>query len=217
MSNRMRHIQIPRFYEWEAGRERLGPSFAKAPRQEIVRHQFGENADIIRVIMGVVNNQALQYQTQQFAKDFKGRSTAEQYDLLFELWAFCRENIVYRTDPAGEQNVKHPIVVYEDGHCDCKGMTTLQYHTVRSIGLPCYIEFASYTGGNVGHVYPVAVLDGQPVYLDAVYEEFDQIEPAVYTRQEYPRHYEAQTMAGIHGIGGPYCQRYTCRPNYIAL
>jgi len=53
--------------------------------------------------------------------------------------------------------------------------------------VPCFIRFASYdTSKRIGHVYPVAVVGGVAVPVDAVWNRFDDEESPTYFENHLP-------------------------------
>lgn len=154
------------------------PKKIHAPaRREVTRYSWGDTSDIMRTIMSVVNKDELKDQVCEFAKAFEGRTVEEQYQLLQKLWEFARFEIQYKIDPTGYQYIKHPGRLWADGSGDCKSLSIFIYFVCRCAGVPCFLRFASYDPDKeVRHVYPVAVIDGQEVIVDAVYHKFDQEE-----------------------------------------
>jgi len=147
----------------------------RVPRKVLIKHHFGDTSDIINVIMTEVNKgEQLATQVHDFAQQFKANTKSKQYKKLKDLHAFVRSNIEYQEDPPGIQDIKYPARTWEDGYADCKSLTVFIYSCCYAIGIPCYIDFASYNIlGQVQHVYPVAILGNQEVTLDACLEQFD--------------------------------------------
>lgn len=207
----MRNTQVPTAQQWARDNDRRADyrrSFAEAPRREILLDSFGDTDDIMHRIMDVVEHRPLERQVANFSRDFAGRSTSDQYAKLHQLWDFCRYEIKYQKDPRGKQFIKHPLVVYEDGHCDCKSLTVLQMAVMKAlIKLGCQlrpvVRFASYDDdGRVGHVYPVVQLaDGSEVILDSVYHRFDDQQPPTATIDKVPSWATKSNKAAVNGIG----------------
>jgi transglutaminase-like putative cysteine protease len=170
----------------------------QVPRREIVHHEWGDTKDIITVLMAVVNKDHLKSQVRRFAKEFKGHDADSQYRQLKELHRFCRRNIRYMKDPDGLQDIMHPARTWSERRGDCKSLTVFIFFVCRALGVPCFIRFASYEKSkNIGHVYPVAILDGRAVPVDAVFEHFDGEEKATYVKDYFPAISDLEEMRAI--------------------
>jgi len=157
-------------------------------RRVIVHHDWGGTKDIMQVIMGVVNNESLSKQVAAFAEQYRGETPQAQKEGLNRLWLTCRNEIRYREDKAGTQAIKHPARTWADREADCKSLTVFIYHCCRALDIPCFVRFSSYEKDrNIGHVYPVAVIAGQPVAVDAVWHRFDDEKPPTYFENHLPR------------------------------
>lgn len=170
----------------------------QVPRKEIIHHHWGDTSDIIRVVMAVVNKDYLQRQVEVFAKSFRGNTADEQYEGLRRLWAFCRNNIYYEPDPPGVQDILHPARLWDKRTGDCKSLTVFIYFVCRANGIPCYIRFASYASdGQIGHVYPVAIVGGEAVPVDAVYKHFDREAKATKIKDKFPVVWDTQPVRKV--------------------
>lgn len=185
------------------------------PRSEIIHVPWGgDTKDIIRVIMEVANERDIESQVADFAQKFKARNTRDQYELIHELWAFCRRRIEYVADGWEEQKIQHPRRVYHSRKGDCKSLTLFVYACLSAIGIPCFIRFASYWDeaavkqakrngqevrvGQIGHVYPVAIIDGRTVPVDVCLEQFDAEQKAVRVLDKFTNawsHIEIKSLA----------------------
>jgi hypothetical protein len=151
----------------------------QVPRREILRHKWGNTADIMREIVAVCSDETLVEQVREFAQQYRGNDPDSQYKGLQKLWEFARFQIDYEIDPEGWQFIKHPGRVWWDNKngdgSDCKSLAIFVYFCCRAIGVPCFIRFASYDADReIKHVYPVALLpEFGEVPLDAVYTSFD--------------------------------------------
>lgn len=200
----------------------IGKLLVQESRNEVIFViPWGDTEDIMKVIVGV-SNKDLEGQVKEFAQQFKGRSTADQYEKLEKLWRFTKYKIKYRADKDKEpQRVRHPANAYlvKDLGVDCKSKTLFNYFVMKALGIPCFIRFAAYKynanrtlnkAKDIGHVYPVAILDGRPVAVDSVYDYFDAEEKAVKIIDKFPSAWDSPGIralakeskkAAIGGIG----------------
>lgn len=158
-------------------------------RRVIVHHDWGATQDIMAAIMAVINKDDLQRQVAPFVltlgPDKAGRES--QKAVLRRIWQICRREIKYKEDPRGVQQIKHPARLWADKTGDCKSLTVFIFMCCRALDIPCFIRFASYTAGKqIGHVYPLAVVDGMPVAVDAVWHRFDDEERSTYYENHLP-------------------------------
>lgn len=186
------------------------------PRREIVHVPWGASTgDIIRVLMEIANERDIEGQVKEFALKYKAREPKYQLELVRQLWAFCRSHIRYKADGWQEQAMQHPRRVYHTRQGDCKSMTLFVYACLSSIGVPCFIRFASYWSrravmearergenvsvGQIGHVYPVAIIDGREVPVDVCLEKFNAEQPAVRVLDKYTEAWPRQNIAAAIG------------------
>jgi len=99
---------------------------------------------------------------------------------LYNLWYFVRYRIHYKEDPAGYQFIQTPSALWRRGIGDCKSKTLFITAVLRCIGIPYKIRFSSYGTKDVKHVYPVAIVNGKSVVLDAVWTKFATQAPYSY-------------------------------------
>ena len=175
---------------------------AKAPRKEIVHYHWGNTRQIMKVLM-IVCNRDVGYQVEHYAKEFEGGTDKDQYQNLKALWQDVRAKIPYVPDPHGTQRIKHPVRTWEDATkgkgADCKSMTVFIRFVLYNLGIPHKIRFTSYVeSGRIQHVYPVAILGGKEVILDAVYEYFDEEVP--YTHKEDRKPKQMTRIVEIAGL-----------------
>lgn len=154
------------------------PEIPQAPRREILHFNWGNTDQIMTVIMAVANKEHLGKQVEKFSEAFRAQP-GQQYEKLGELWAYVRSSIPYVPDPAGVQKIKHPARTWEDAErgegSDCKSMSIFIRFCLYNLGIPHFLRFASYIPSKrIQHVYVVALLNGQEVILDTVYEKFDE-------------------------------------------
>lgn len=183
---------------------------ANPKRRDTLLVSNGSTGDIIKSLMRIADLDYQAAQVSEFAQRFKGSGADDQYQKLKELWKYTRREIQYAEDQGG-QFIKDPGRVYWDNKkgigTDCKSLSLFEYSVCRAIGVPCYFEFVSFFSKwedgkqRITHVYPVAIVAGQDVVLDAVYSKFDERPPGI-TRlvKKYTKVFNS--MADIYHIAG---------------
>lgn len=167
---------------------------AKVPRK-VLSEKWGDLNDIMALVIKVCEDENLTKQVAVFAFPFKGQGFNDQYRKLENLHGWVRRNIRYRKDTPPYQDVKHPAALWREKVGDCKSMTVFIFHVCRAIGVKCKIRFASYNPEKeVQHVYPVAILAGEEIPIDAVISTFDDEETATKTIDKMPK---IREIAGV--------------------
>lgn len=93
----------------------------------------------------------------------------DPYEVCYNIWVWVIDNIRYVKDPDGQQWIKTPARLIYDGCGDCKSMSILICSALSKMGIKNKFRFTSYDGSsNYTHVYPVAVIDGKELPVDAV-------------------------------------------------
>lgn len=180
------------------------------PRRVIVHHDWGDTKDIMAVIMGVVDNDQLTEQVRAFAQQYKGENPTAQIEGLRRIWQTVRREVRYQEDKDGYQAIKHPGRLWAEKVGDCKSKTVFIYHVCRAIGVPCFIRFASYDPNRrIGHVYPVAVVNGEAVPVDAVWHLYNSEKEPTYFENHLPAAFakDAEMLRAVR----------TSRPNSAAI
>ena len=157
-------------------------------RRVIVHHDWGNTKDIMKVLMAVIDKDTLKGQVTAFVASLAPYDTpGSQRAALRRLWQICRYEIKYQEDQKGLQAIKHPARTWHDRQADCKSLTVFIYMCCRAMDIPCFIRFASYTSTKqIGHVYPVAVVDGEAMPVDAVWHRFNGEERPTYFENHLP-------------------------------
>lgn len=181
-----------------------------------IRHfKNGSTSDILKVIMLAVDNESYTAQVNDFVSEFREEAKSNPKAVLFSLWKKIRQHIKYIEDGdntklinmwdaairrnTGDSNskfltkqfIKDPKSVLLSKTADCKSLTVLFFHCCKNLEIPAFIRPASYAKNKViGHIYPVAVVDGlEAVPIDCVWYRFgaekaptyfENILPAVY-------------------------------------
>lgn len=91
------------------------------------------------------------------------------------VFAYLTENVVYKLDDAGNQYIKSPARLLQDGCGDCKSLTMFIACCLHCLGIEHIIRFVNYDGGQqYTHVYPVAIDErGSEIVLDACEKDAD--------------------------------------------
>lgn len=130
---------------------------------EKVFYKNGNTQNIVKVILETDGQDDPRFC--EFAAQFDGR--------LRKLWSFVKYQIQYKKCPLGEQNIKTPAALWAMGHGDCKSKTLFIAQVLRCLGIPYLIRFTGYYGDDkFTHVYPVAIIDGEELIIDSVYDYY---------------------------------------------
>jgi len=141
---------------------------APVPKMTLL-YRKGNTKNIISVVLQTLT--ANRDDVKKLSKQFES-----SYDGLRDLYDFVKSNFTYRIDPDGGQWIQTPAVFWHLSRIgDCKSFTVFIASVLHHMGLPYLIRFVSYDDSKTpSHVYPVAILDGKEVILDAVYWGFDR-------------------------------------------
>lgn len=145
---------------------------------EKVFYQDGDTDDIVKVILKTDRKNDTRFC--KFAKQFEGK------DGLYRLWHFVRNEIKYKMDDWGRQDIKTPAALWDIGEGDCKSKTLFVNQVLRCLGYEYKIRFTSYQNGKVPtHVYTVVCLKNGELPIDTVYNEFGS-EKSFHKKWDYP-------------------------------
>jgi hypothetical protein len=134
-------------------------------------YKDGTNADIIKTLFACLP--AATKQTAEISNSFKG---INDYETLKNIHTFIRQNLIYRKDLKGHQQIKLPNrYLLESG--DCKSKALFIASLLNNLKFKHGFVFANYNPlkGNIpSHVYNYAILpNGKKVYIDGTYNKFD--------------------------------------------
>ena len=155
----------------------------------------GNTQNIIDVIVKTVQNPRIVEDVQRFVLDNRLSGSLED---LYRLWHFVRFEIKYKED-GGAQLIQYPSALWKSKIGDCKSKTVFIIACLETLGIDWIVRFATYDPSSkvVSHVYPVAVIGGREIILDAVWHEFNnQKEPAYQVKN-----ISKMEVATISGIG----------------
>jgi hypothetical protein len=95
---------------------------------------------------------------------------------LREAWTFVKTHVRYVRDRAGMETVKSPGKTWADQKGDCKSFSVFIGSLLQNWGIPYVYRVAFYDPQNPqsGHIYPVALLDGKQIPVDAVHTRFGE-------------------------------------------
>lgn len=151
-----------------------GRYIAPSPNRREVVHEDGGIREIIDVIMYA--DRAGHPFTRELAPRLVG---ANDYETLANIWKFTRTHIRYVRDRVGEEVVKSPGKFWADKRGDCKSFSVFIGSLLQNLNFKYKYRVAFYDPNNPdsGHIYPVAMIGGEEVIVDAVHTRFDEEVP----------------------------------------
>ena len=143
----------------------------------------GDVADIMRQIL--VSLERTKHQTERFAPHLKRESTKST---LRELWNFTKKNLRYVRDKGNHEVINSAACTWHrrDIGSDCKSFTIFIASLLYHLGIPYKLRLIWQDSANPGlaHIYPVALVDGREIPVDAVYDRFGK-EVEYYKKQDF--------------------------------
>lgn len=108
-------------------------------------------------------------QVKELAFNLEGNSVEETAQ---NIWEFIRENLTYRLDTEGIEELRTPARTLHDKIFDCDDATILTSAILINLGIPHEYRIVSYEQkGKFGHIYPVAIDEmGNDWVIDTVPE-----------------------------------------------
>ncbi|MGZ4040407.1 MAG: transglutaminase-like domain-containing protein [Bacteroidia bacterium] len=157
----------------------------------------GKTEDIVNQVVACIKSS--HNDVKEFAPCLKGAGIK---NTCLNVWKFIKQNIEYKLDPYGEQNIKTPARIFADRESDCKGYNIFAYSVLKHNGIPCAARFVSYSGNpTYTHVY-VAIPDGDKTYIiDCCMDGFNQEKPFTYKLDLYPMTKIYQVSGTEDGLG----------------
>lgn len=111
---------------------------------------------------------------------FKGRTKIET---LNNLWKHLRTTYRYEAEPVEKQTIKTLARIYADRNRgnDCKHFTTFITTYCLQHKIPIMLRLVSFKNSdpNPTHIYPVAIVGGREIPVDAVINKFGVNPPGV--------------------------------------
>ncbi len=169
----------------------------KSKYRETVKYKNGDVEDIVQVILE--GDKVSAPFTRKFAKTFKGPIE----EVLFDIWNFTRSNISYVQDNPGFEKVKSPGATWKDRFGDCKSLSIFVGSILKNLKIPYKYRVAFYDANhpNQGHIYPIAIINGKEIIVDAVNSVFDK-------EETYWRAYDVHPGSQEGRIAGPPPSRF---------
>lgn len=150
----------------------------------------GTTQDIINNLLDVIPD--IKGQTREFSRKFSADKAG-----MRNLWTWVRANIRYEEDPLGVQWIREPRRLWADRVGDCKSMTLFIVSVLENLGIEYRVRFSNTEiprSKQVNHVYPIAIIAGQEIIVDAVYPLFNT-EKSFFFAKDY-------TMSDIYRLSG---------------
>ena len=142
-------------------------------------------SDITKAILKGIRASLPQART---SKDvFKGSTKKET---LNRLWNYLKYNYNYKAEPVENQTVKTLARIYKDRNKgnDCKHFTTFITTYCLQHNIPVMLRLVSFKANdkNPTHIYPVAIVRGEEIPVDAVINEFGKNPKGVKYKRDIP-------------------------------
>ncbi|WP_052593228.1 hypothetical protein [Aureispira sp. CCB-QB1] len=135
-----------------------------------LHHHNGATQDIIDVILLADKKNDTRFC--EFAKQFEPTKAG-----LKKLWKFTKHQIKYKTDAFGTQDIKFPAALWKVRKGDCKSKTLFINQVLKCLGIDYITRFVKFDKGDYTHVYSIAILNGQKIPIDSVYDYFNKEAP----------------------------------------
>jgi hypothetical protein len=157
-------------------------------------YERGDTSDIIRVIMRA-DKDATGYITDN-VECLRGSTDRETFR---NVYFFIKNNIKYRADRPGLEQVKSPGALFSSKIGDCKSFSIAIVAILRALGYNnIAYRFAAYGPGDYTHVYPIVKSNGDTYILDAVTNTaFDK--EAAYSKKKDITAAMSAAVSGVHG------------------
>lgn len=150
--------------------ENAANRYLKEAGRRVLDHPNGDNSDIQTTVVNAANR--YHNQAAAFAKATRTGNKLEDCAIL---WRFAKNYIRYSVDPDGWQFIQSPGALWKSKLGDCKSFTVFTSSVLRWWGIPHVIRFTSKDADPSApftHVYVVALINGQRVPVDPVWEQF---------------------------------------------
>jgi transglutaminase-like putative cysteine protease len=123
---------------------------------------------------------------------------------LHEAWQFVKTHVRYVRDKAGLETVKSPAKTWADGNGDCKAFSIFIASLLQNWGIPYVYRVAFYDPQQPqsGHIYPVAIIGGRKIPVDAVHTKFGEEVPYWKAYDVQPGSGEKTRLSGLTPTNG---------------
>ena len=168
--------------------------------KETLRKADAINIDIIDTIHADLPTAIAQ--VKNIAPKFRGETRTQTAKNIFD---FLMQNVIYIKDADGKQIVKQPSALLAVGG-DCKSFALFTVAVLKSLGLPAFFRYASYSqwSKTPTHVYAYTLSEtGHPIIIDAVWKQFNS--EKIFT---FKKDYEVN-ISSMAGIGRAHHQHHS--------
>ena len=163
---------------------------AQPLNKEVILNYNQNTDDIIDAILDAdKNNPPLTYENAIY---FEG---VDDYQTGANIFYYLKENIRYEAEPDTHQTTKTIERLVADKKGDCKHYSLFAGAVLKALNIPYAYRFVSFGDSEeVQHVYIVIHPDTNPIYLDAVIDQYDTQESFNFAEDYYP---EGKKVNGI--------------------
>jgi hypothetical protein len=179
-----RHIRSGREYDY---------LFPSAMNKDKTVQENASLDDTIAFIHKVVK--ATLHQTKGIASKLKGSTT---YATCRNIWYFVYENVAYKKDEAGLEQIRSPRRTWKDRKTgvDCDCYSTFISSILTNLNIPHQLRITKYSQDHFQHIYPVVKSGGKYIIIDCVTDKFDYEVP--YSEKKDIT-MDLQYLDGLHG------------------
>jgi hypothetical protein len=117
---------------------------------------------------------------------------------LKALFNWVDRHFRYKENPPGSQWVQTPAWLNKHRVGDCKSFTAFISTTLTNMGVDHIIRYAAYRPGDLRHVYPVAILNGEEIPMDVVWKKQ---EGGTFGKEKWPQRTKDFRMKGLAQLG----------------
>ena len=163
---------------------------AQPLNKEVILNYNQNTDDIIdAILLADKNNPPLTYENAIY---FEG---VDDYQTGANIFYYLKENIKYEAEPDTHQTTKTIDRLVSDKKGDCKHYSLFAGAVLKALNIPYAYRFVSFGDSeDVQHVYIVIHPDTNPIYLDAVIDQYDTQESFNFAEDYYP---EGNKVNGI--------------------
>lgn len=122
------------------------------------------------------------------------------YDTCRNIWRFVYENVAYKKDEAGLEQVRSPRRTWKDRRTgvDCDCYSTFISSILTNLGIAHLLRITKYKQDHFQHIYPVVPDGNRRIIIDCVTDQFDYEVP--YSEKKDIT-MDLQYLDGLHGTG----------------
>jgi hypothetical protein len=123
--------------------------------------KFANVKDTIKAVKRIVKTHYLQ--VADLAKNLQSETDAQTFE---NIWNYVRENIQYKNDEPGKEQLRRPQRTLHDGIGDCDDMSILISSILMNLGYRHQLLVTAYKDKNTWqHIYPVAYTSNSERYV----------------------------------------------------